>query len=779
MEKFLVSSPAQLSQPFEMNSDSFIQYNNMDFLDPNATSMIMDSNYLQSRVSIPVLSPQNATADNPASYGAFSFQQLNPNQASDSSLLSSSKEFVPENDSGQDNNKNNDDDNNTSNNDDDDNTEDMVPKSDNSTLLHSSELMGPNQSLLNSNSKFSHSRNVSLDDGYYNTSFLLGMASLSASSNFARPPQSLYQSMHSTYRHHRPTLSTSSVASANQDPPAYLDHQYGHHQYLLHPMSMQNNPNLNTQSQQQQQSPSSYSMDSMHPLSSSISFQSFLESPQSFAKQPSQSQVLNTPRRHSRNKSLSTSSVNTYATPLRGGLTSQHQTSQSNLIPQPPGMSPVNLMGSQRITKTPYLAKGKGHSRSRSRMSMDATGAFLQSLSSQSQPSLPPTQHYSAPGSASANIQGKNPFFNSPIMSPGSQSNLDISSTATTPQHQPPSTSQRMQQANLNLGQTAADSTSSYRGSSTSIQSSYFTTPPSTSKQHLPYNPHIHQQPTNLLLSGFSGAGKTSESPTHESNPSLGGSAQTGVGNDSSTIIDAINIEGQDNDAFKQLKKAKSQLQISTVGRFLQPPPPPPKFMSDVATATTATTNSARYMSNVPEQGGGTGLYFYENSESGSNFGKSYTDMSGGGMNGSLLPAIDSMGDKYTGEDGLEFGLLGYSHQSSSTILKSAMPEEMAAALGEEKVKEINTLVGNEINLQSLKLPVKKNKKEKPFDPKKKHACPLCDAKFQRPEHVKRHMKSHSSEKPFQCEEANCGKRFNRKDNLKAHLKKIHQKSNS
>lgn len=59
-------------------------------------------------------------------------------------------------------------------------------------------------------------------------------------------------------------------------------------------------------------------------------------------------------------------------------------------------------------------------------------------------------------------------------------------------------------------------------------------------------------------------------------------------------------------------------------------------------------------------------------------------------------------------------------------------------------------------------------------DPKKKHKCPLCLARFQRPEHVKRHLKSHSTEKPFQCDLPECGRRFNRKDNLKAHLKKIH-----
>lgn len=59
---------------------------------------------------------------------------------------------------------------------------------------------------------------------------------------------------------------------------------------------------------------------------------------------------------------------------------------------------------------------------------------------------------------------------------------------------------------------------------------------------------------------------------------------------------------------------------------------------------------------------------------------------------------------------------------------------------------------------------------------KKVHECPLCSMKFQRPEHVKRHMLSHSSEKPFVCPEANCAKRFNRNDNLKQHLRNIHKK---
>lgn len=84
--------------------------------------------------------------------------------------------------------------------------------------------------------------------------------------------------------------------------------------------------------------------------------------------------------------------------------------------------------------------------------------------------------------------------------------------------------------------------------------------------------------------------------------------------------------------------------------------------------------------------------------------------------------------------------------------------------------------VAERILPSDLKLPIKLADKPDVVDPKKKHQCPLCQARFQRPEHVKRHLKSHSSEKPYQCDEADCGKRFNRKDNLKAHLKKIHQR---
>ncbi|KAJ5712084.1 hypothetical protein N7488_006240 [Penicillium malachiteum] len=53
---------------------------------------------------------------------------------------------------------------------------------------------------------------------------------------------------------------------------------------------------------------------------------------------------------------------------------------------------------------------------------------------------------------------------------------------------------------------------------------------------------------------------------------------------------------------------------------------------------------------------------------------------------------------------------------------------------------------------------------------------PNCKGRFKRQEHLKRHMKSHSKEKPHVCWVPGCHRAFSRSDNLNAHYTKTHSK---
>ena len=55
-------------------------------------------------------------------------------------------------------------------------------------------------------------------------------------------------------------------------------------------------------------------------------------------------------------------------------------------------------------------------------------------------------------------------------------------------------------------------------------------------------------------------------------------------------------------------------------------------------------------------------------------------------------------------------------------------------------------------------------------DPSKQFVCNVCNRRFRRQEHLKRHVRSlHTQEKPFEC--ADCGKTFSRSDNLAQHAR--------
>lgn len=52
------------------------------------------------------------------------------------------------------------------------------------------------------------------------------------------------------------------------------------------------------------------------------------------------------------------------------------------------------------------------------------------------------------------------------------------------------------------------------------------------------------------------------------------------------------------------------------------------------------------------------------------------------------------------------------------------------------------------------------------------HKCPVCFATFTRPQHVARHMRSHTGDRPYKCQ--HCGDQFARSDLLSRHVKKCH-----
>ena len=73
-------------------------------------------------------------------------------------------------------------------------------------------------------------------------------------------------------------------------------------------------------------------------------------------------------------------------------------------------------------------------------------------------------------------------------------------------------------------------------------------------------------------------------------------------------------------------------------------------------------------------------------------------------------------------------------------------------------------------NAQSAPINRRGRKQSLTEDPSKTFVCEVCNRRFRRQEHLKRHVRSlHTHDKPFECNE--CGKKFSRSDNLSQHAR--------
>lgn len=89
---------------------------------------------------------------------------------------------------------------------------------------------------------------------------------------------------------------------------------------------------------------------------------------------------------------------------------------------------------------------------------------------------------------------------------------------------------------------------------------------------------------------------------------------------------------------------------------------------------------------------------------------------------------------------------------------------------GSSEQHATNSVIGSESGATPTQQPVNRRGRKQSLteDPSKTFICEICNRRFRRQEHLKRHYRSlHTEDKPFECHE--CGKKFSRSDNLSQH----------
>jgi len=112
--------------------------------------------------------------------------------------------------------------------------------------------------------------------------------------------------------------------------------------------------------------------------------------------------------------------------------------------------------------------------------------------------------------------------------------------------------------------------------------------------------------------------------------------------------------------------------------------------------------------------------------------------------------------------------------QSGSTQSQSPPSNEGSTSSNATETKNESESNSGSENAGSTPLPAptsrRGRKQSLTEDPSKTFVCDICNRRFRRQEHLKRHYRSlHTQEKPFEC--SDCGKRFSRSDNLAQHAR--------
>ncbi|RDL34547.1 uncharacterized protein BP5553_07675 [Venustampulla echinocandica] len=114
----------------------------------------------------------------------------------------------------------------------------------------------------------------------------------------------------------------------------------------------------------------------------------------------------------------------------------------------------------------------------------------------------------------------------------------------------------------------------------------------------------------------------------------------------------------------------------------------------------------------------------------------------------------------------------GASVQESSAEAQGQQNHTAPSQSGSSEHHATNSVMGSEAGATPQPGPVNRRGRKQSLteDPSKTFVCELCNRRFRRQEHLKRHYRSlHTQDKPFECHE--CGKKFSRSDNLSQHAR--------